>query len=335
MPNGRRVVPSLTFSGKNTDGPLKDYLERVTYTDVASGSSDTVDIELQNIDEKWTGSWYPTKGDSISGKIKFKDWDPGDKTLECGEFVLDDVTFTFGANTAKISAVSAPQSQAFKTRERTKTWEKITIQGIASEIAGRYGMSVKYDAEEIQIEKLEQSDNDSSFLMSLCSDYGLEMKIYKKKITIFDIKTIEEKGPVATLKMKDFEEGVQFQDALTGTYTGARVSYKKDDDSKEITTYVGSEPEEGKKSRTLKINTTCSSEAEAKRKGAAEVNLSNRNLVTMRGDIFPDPKIVAGTNVQLQGFGKLSGKYFIDKVTWEMGEGCTQSLEAHKVQPKV
>lgn len=61
MSNPRKAVPSLSFNGKNVTTKLKEFLESVSYTDVASGDSDSIDISLHNIGMKWMGAWYPKK----------------------------------------------------------------------------------------------------------------------------------------------------------------------------------------------------------------------------------------------------------------------------------
>lgn len=337
MEQGRRVTQTLTFSGKKVDVILKDYIESMTYTDVASGSSDTLSITLQNIDGNWLTKWYPKKGNTVSGGIIFKNWSNGqDKKLNCGTFTMDDIKMKMGPKTADFSCVSAPAKESFKTRERDKTWEKITIQGIASEICGRYGLTLKYSGPSIMIKKLEQSNNDSSFLSKLCEDYGLAMKIYRRKIVIYDIVKIEKKKAVATLSMKNFTD-VSFTDGIYGTYTGARVSYKSANDDKEISIFVGTKGENAKGSRVLKVNETCDSEAEARMKGAAQVNKSNMKATTLSATMFPNPKVCAGVCIRLgDEFGKLKGKYFVDKVTWDVGGSVTsQKIEAHKVKKKV
>ena len=340
MSMGRRAAASFTFSGKNVDAALKDYLEKVSYTDVASGSSDSISISLQNISGIWSSSWYPKIGNTVSGSINLLDWDGdgGNKKLSCGTFIMDEVRMDFGPKTAQFGCVSAPVSESFKTRERDKTWEKITIQGIAQEICGRYGLSLSYSGANIKIRKLEQSENDSAFLMNLCDSYGQAMKIYKNKIVIYDQCAMEAKKAITTLGIKDFINGAaSFTDSIYGTYTGARVSYKKDDSGDEISVYLGLIAEKASGSRVLKVNETCDSKQEARIKGAAAVNKSNMKATTMTGSIFPNPKICAGVCVNLSGdFGKLKGKYFIDKVTWDVGSSATgQKIEAHKVQTKV
>lgn len=183
MSGARKAVATLKFNGKNVDTSLKDYLESVSYEDIASGSSDTLAINLHNITKQWMKGWYPKKGDAVEGGIRFLDWDkPGkDKKILCGQFTLDEIHFSGNPMTAAFNCVSAPASEAFKTRERSKTWENAAIARIAGEIARRYGLALDYSGPDVRIKKLEQSENDSAFLFNLCKDYGLSMKVYKKK----------------------------------------------------------------------------------------------------------------------------------------------------------
>ena len=61
MGDPRRVSAGFRFNGKNMKEELKDYLTSVTYTDVASGSSDQLDITIQNIEMDWLNRKYPVK----------------------------------------------------------------------------------------------------------------------------------------------------------------------------------------------------------------------------------------------------------------------------------
>ena len=335
---GRRVTPSLTFSRKNVDTILSDYLESVSYTDVASGSSDTLSIKLQNINEKWIGAWYPKKGNMVSGKLLFKNWanDGKTKALSCGSFILEEIKTEMRPKTITLSCLSAPLKESFKTRERNKTWEGVTLKQIAKEICKRYSLKLSYSGAEIKIDKLEQGEADSSFLMNLCDSYGFGMKIYRRKIVIYGIIAMEKKKAIATLSRSAFIDAT-ITDGIYGTYTGARVSYRPPDADTDISVYVGYKGEKAKGSRVLKVNESCSSEAEARRKAASAVNKSNMKDTTLSGSLYPNPRICAGVCVRLDDtFGKLSGKYFIDKVTWEVGSGATtQKIEAHKVKKKV
>ena len=339
MSKPRKATTTLKFNGKNVDTSLKDYLESISYEDVASGSSDTLSIKLHNITKQWMKGWYPKKGDAVEGSIKLLDWDKvgKDKKIFCGHFTLDDVSFSGNPMTASFDCVSAPASESFKTRERNKTWENATISGIAGEVAGRYSLSLSYSGPSIKIKKLEQSESDSEFLYKLCKDYGLSMKVYKKKIVIYDQTQMEQKGPVCTLGMDDFvDNNWEARDSLYGVYSGARISYKDPDDDKETSIYVGLKAENAKGSRTLRINETADSAADARRKAAAQVNLSNQDATTISGTIWPNIKVCAGVTVKITDFGKFNGKYFVDKSTMELGEsGTSQKIETHKCQKRI
>ena len=339
MSKPRKATTTLKFNGKNVDTSLKDYLESVSYEDVASGSSDTLSIKLHNITKQWMKGWYPKKGDAVEGSIKLLDWDKvgKDKKIFCGHFTLDDVSFSGNPMTASFDCVSAPASESFKTRERNKTWENATISGIAGESAGRYSLSLSYSGPSIKIKKLEQSESDSEFLYKLCKDYGLSMKVYKKKIVIYDQTQMEQKSPVCTLGMDDFvDNNWEARDSLYGVYSGARISYKDPDDDKETSIYVGLKAENAKGSRTLRINETADSAADARRKAAAQVNLSNQDATTISGTIWPNIKVCAGVTVKITDFGKFNGKYFVDKSTMELGEsGTSQKIEMHTCQQRI
>ena len=336
----RRAIPDVKFNGKNVSKRLQGYLKTLTYTDVAGGESDSISISLQNIDAKWLNEWYPSKGDEISAGISFKNWEKEnqDLYLECGDFILDDIKFSGGPMSASFGALSIPVNEAFKATERTKTWKDVTIRQMAEEISGRYSLELIYDADEIQISSVEQSENtDSAFLYDICKTYGLAMKVYRYKIIIFDKGKYEAKEPVDTISRNDFvDDEWEYLDTLVGTYTGARISYTSGQDNEEISAYVGKIKEDAPGSRVLKVNEQASDLSDAGYKAAAKVNESNESATTISGRIFAKPKIVAGVTVSIEGLGKADGKYFVDKATTEISSGkTTMQVELHKVQERI
>ena len=329
MANPRKTVPDLNFNGKNVNTELEDYLKSVEYTDVASGESDSIKIKLQNISLRWLNGWYPVKGDKIGAYLQFQNWDrEGDNfKLQCGEFVLDEISFSGGPREASIGGLAIPANDSFKTTERTKTWSNVTIKQIGTEVAKKYGLGFSYDADQIKIASIEQSEkSDSAFLYDVCETYGLAMKVYRNKIIIFDKGKYEKKNAVATLRPEDFvDEDWEYLDTLEGTYTGARISYKSGSDNKELSMYVGLKKENAAGSRVLKINEQASDINDAGYKAAAKVNLSNEQATTITGPIFFNRKIVAGVTVTLEG-----------KVTIDTSSnGTKMNVELHKVQTRL
>ena len=340
MSNARKAVPSLSFNGKNVSTKLADYLESVSCEDVASGSSDSIDITLQNIDMKWMNQWYPTKGDKISGTITFQDWNKDGENLKlnCGTFILDEVKFSGGPLKVSIGGVAIPANESFKVRERTKTWKNVTIKNIANEIAKRYGLSLSYSGPTITIASIEQSDKtDSAFLYDLCKKYGLSMKVFNNKIVVYDQTQQEKKAASATITRDSFiDDEWEYTDSIEGTYTGARISYKSGEDNEEISVYLGLKAENAAGSRVLNITEVADDYDAAYYMAAAQVNQSNEQATTISGKIWPNPKICAGICVTISGMGKANWKYFVDKSTVEVSDSrTTQSVELHKCQTRL
>lgn len=310
-----------------------------SYTDVASGESDDVSITLQDIGKEWLGNLMPKRGASLGAKIVLSNWrGSGDRgTLDCGTFVLDDISFSGRPLSCTLKGVSVPSMNDFRTLPMTRTWERTTVQGIASQIAGNAGVSLYYDADGIPIEEIEQNrQTDSSFLRALCEKYGLAMKAYNHKIVIFDIVRYEEKAAVATLQEEDdgMAGGIKVlswssNTTLDGTYTGVNLNYTDPDTEEPIHVTMGSA------GRMYAINTQASSRYDAELQAAAKANSANRGIVTMEATVRADISLVASHCVMASGFGNLDGRYYIDRIAHSLGRGYTMRLSMHKVQEAI
>ena len=113
---------------------MAEYNEGFTYTDPASGESDTISITLTNTDMRWAKKWIPKKGDKLTAKIIEKSWDKAgqEKTFFCGKFCLDDISYSGPELTCTISGVSVPDGNAFRSTQRNRTWKKAVLKEVAS-----------------------------------------------------------------------------------------------------------------------------------------------------------------------------------------------------------
>ncbi len=336
----RSVSADFRFNGKNMKDELKNYLTSVTYTDMASGSSDQLDISIQNIDMDWLNRKYPVKGDQVDGTITFRNWEKEgeDKKISCGIFVLDNIKYSGGPLIAQFGCLAIPANGSFQTRERTKTWKEVTVHGIAKEIARKYGLQLKCYGPDVKINSIEQSQKaDSAFLYDICDTYGMSMKVYNNAIIIYDQTFLEKKRTAAELDREAFvDDNWEYEDSLVGIYTGARISYKSGNDSEEISVYVGMKAENAEGSRVLKIDETADSVSDAYHKAAAKVNRSNESATKLSGEIWANPKICAGATVKVTGMGKADGKYFVEKSTIEVsGSGTKHNVEMHRCQKRL
>lgn len=324
-----------TSSGKadpKLGGKIAAQATGFTYTDIASGQSDSVSITMHDLGMEWLGKLMPTKGASLGAALKLTNWNKGEtnEKFNCGTFVLDDISFSGRPISCVLGGVSVPADDDFKTKKRTKTWEDTTVKEIAAEIAKRAGVALHYDAGTIKITELEQNkQTDSAFLYSLCEKYGLAMKVYNKKIVIFDIVKYENKAAVLPLKESDLLSW-SYETTLDGTYTGVTLSYTDPDSDETISVTIGTA------GRMYELDSQASSRYDAELQASAKANAANREIEKMTVAIRANTKIVASHCIDIEGLGKADGKYYIDKIKHSVGSsGYTMQLTLHKVQVPV
>lgn len=325
----RQATASVTYNGKRIDTKLAECLQSFSYTDVASGESDSLSLNINDRDRKWIKSWFPSKGDTMDATIIMKNWNKVGNTqkINCGSFAIDDFSFSGTPIKLKLEALALPTDSSFKETSRTKTYENTTLENIGKEVAKRAGIKLYYEAPNVSIEKVEQSEKDDcSFYNELVKLYGFAMKIYKNKIVVFSEATYEKKKSVATLTEQNIEPSWSWNTKLCKTYTGAHYEYTNNDKNQTITVEVGSG------SRILKVTDAVSTAAEAERITLAKINEANKSDTTMSVTLtIANRKIIATSCVTISGLGKLNGKYYVEKVTWDIGSGCKQKLELRKV----
>lgn len=319
-------------SSDNTLGnKIEKQITAFTYTDVASGQSDSVSITMHDIGKEWMGEYMPIKGADIGVKIVLTNGEDAG-SFDCGMFVLDDVSFSGRPTSCVLGGVSVPAMDDFKSLPLTRTWEKTTIQEIASKITQEAGVALYYDAGTVQIAEIEQnSQTNSAFLYSICEKYGLAMKVYNHKIVIFDIAAYEEKDIVETIYENEMEDKWSYNTTIEGTYTGVTIHYTDPDSEETINVMMG---EQG---RVYAINTQASSRYDAELQAAAKVNAANRGVETMEITVQAKTGIVASHCIKISGIGKkIDGKYYVDKIRHSIGsKGYTMKMSLHKVQQSI
>lgn len=331
MEEARKSRLTINYKDKDITRGLLDYISKFSYEDSADGESDTLTISLSDKSRKWIGGWMPEKGDRISATIKTYNWNKdGDyRRLFCGDFTLDNLSGSGEPLTLDIGAISGPTAKGFRETSRGKTWKKTNIKKIGTIIASRYGMKLYYDAPVIPIKLAEQSDSDSAFLAALCGTYGMVMKAYKKKIVIYDRERYKAKTAAMTIDRKTYPiDNWGFDDTLTRLYTGGQLTYTNSKTNKEVKKTVG------KKTMLLKLDESADSAADAERKIKAAVNRENHGKTKISISCMGDTRVVAGICITIKNFGsKLSGKYYVDKVTHEIDpeSGYTMQLDLSKV----
>ena len=314
----RKISVSIFYNGHDVSGDLSPYLKSFSYTD-SMDESDSISITLDDRDKRWIGDWIPVNGDRIGASILLENWNyEGEKvTIVCGDFIVDDFTLSGPANECQINGVSAPAASEFKESKRTKTWEKVTVRQIAMEIAAKYGISLVYDTGlDFTVDRQEQNNEvDSSFLKNICNKYGLGIKIYESKLIIWSRQQYDKNPTAFTLEPSSLSGKWSYKSNIQGTYTGAHLAYTDAKKKKGIEVSIGLP------GRILQLNEKAESEADAIRICENKLWDANRKEVTLNMSALPSVFPFTSQNALVKGFGKIDGKYRIDKVTHQVSPG--------------
>ena len=319
----------VKYNGKDITKTITDYIEGFEYKDNASGTADTVTLKLNDTSGKWHGSWIPVQGDYVEPTIKLTNWkkEGDNRKYNCGFFLIDDMSFSAPPAIANVGGIATPINTDFNVTKKSKTWKKTSTKGILSSIAKSAGIGLFYSAQDYPIEELEQSDQENvTFAFNLCSSYNLAMKLYNKKIVVFDQVEYEKKKASFTIKRADVESW-SGKKGMTRQYDGVSISYTDSKKNKTLTYKFMLK----NGSRIMKLNETAENLQDAEVKAKAKLLEHNRQCQTMSIKVKGDTKYISSKCVQLEGFGKLDGKYYIDSVTHskDPGSGYTCSMELH------
>lgn len=323
------IVKTTGTANTSVAEKMERQITAFEYTDVASGQSDSVSITMHDIGKEWMGGLMPIRGADIGVRISAENWEEL-KSFNCGTFILDDISFSGRPTNCVLGGVSVPAMDDFKSLPVTRTWEKATVEQIAAQIAQRAGVALCYDALPVQIAEIEQNQQtDSAFLYQLCDKYGLALKVYNHKLVIFDIVAYEEKEEVASFYEKDMEKW-SYKTTIEGTYTGVNLNYTDPDTEDTINVSIGTS------GRMYSMNTQASSKYDAELQAAAKANQANRSVETMEITIKARSGIVASHCIQILGFGRIDGKYYVDRIKHSVGsKGYTMALTLHKIQKAI
>lgn len=328
----RKASVSILYNGVNASGQLAPYLASFEFTDVASDSSDTISIELNDRDHKWIGPWFPQRGDRLEPTIIAQNWGGEGQTeqIKCGAFRVDDFSFSGGPIRLSMEAVATPADTAFNATERTETYENVTLEEIGQSVADRAGIALFYEGPAITIEKVEQNNQtDSAFYNDLVKKYGLALKIFNDKLVVFSEADYEGKAVKAVLSPEDFDPGWSWNMKTTETYTGVKYQYANSDKNKTFTVTAGGGD------RILECNEPADNLTEATAIALAALNNANKGTVTMSITLKARLSLIASDCIQITGLQNLNGKYFIEKITHSVGSGYKMALDLRRVEDRI
>ena len=332
----RRAHPEVFYNGINITDHIQNDLLSFAYTDNASGSADDVSIVLKDVSKKYMNEWGFEQGDSLTASIITTNWrkDGQIVKLPCGHFVVDEPEYSGRPSVVNLKGNSIPANSNFLYTKRTKAWNNVTLKSIGQEIAKRYGLKLFFDSSRNpKFKKKEQSDeSDSSFLQTAAEESSFGLKVTDKMLILFNEADYEKKDAVAT-----FEEwnstvlSYTFKPTLTDTgYKAVSLKYYDPLKGKLVADTFSLGEIDEKKDKIYKVKKSVSSLNEANLLARSLLRKLNKKQVTAQLEVIGDTRLLAATCIKLEGFGKFSGKYYIDKATHSLS-GYKTSLELHRV----
>lgn len=352
---GRRAWLIVTYNGKDISESLAQYVLSFSYTDNLTGQVDDISITLEDRAELWEADWMPERGATLDITICTYNWSDlysEEQDLQLGKFEIDELEVSSAPNvvTIKAVAISISDDSTLRSTLRSHTWENISIQKAADDIAWQNGMKLQwYCDDNPNIDKLEQNDeSDLDVLQKICDDAGFALKVTTDTIIIFDVEKFEKEDvyaeyyhpgttilnivenqpkPVQTDALLNYS----FKAKIRDVYKKCHVKYAKDKDKSVIeSTFVAPDKKE-KEGATLEVHQQVSSQAEAER--LAKKKLREKNCEEFTGSFSSDGNmgLCAGETIEMLGFGNFSGKYIITKAKHDISSsGFTSSVEIRK-----
>lgn len=327
----RRVELEILY---NNERDLSKYIQSVSFTD-NSDKTDDISITLADRDDKWLNEWFVESGDTLSCKIKLKDWDKNSsvKELNLGLFEVDQVTFS---DTITINAVSSPITSSIRSEKKVKAWEKISLKSIASDISVRSNLSLIYESDYNPFygRKDQDKQSDLEFIEELCVDDGLCMKVTDGKLIIFEEYKydMKEASYTITKDKSDIIGRPSFSRNAKNIYKACEIKYYNSTLDKTFIAYYETSSVTSN-SNVLRFDEDTSDEFDEEklnRKARGRLREQNRAEWTANISLVGDVTYFTGDNFNLVGYGKFDGKYNIESINYSIGSGFLVDINARK-----
>jgi hypothetical protein len=309
----RTPVFEVIYAGVDITADMRPMVRQVTYRDTLHGASDEIEVEIEDRDGRWRGPWFPTKRDEIRLRYGYR----REGLMDAGRFRVDQLDFKGGrkGDRLTIRAMSASVGQALRTR-RTRDFEDTTLRGMVDRIAADHGLEVVGEIADIPFERQTQRDQeDLDYLTQLAEDYGYVVTVRDDRLVFAALADLAGQAPIRTVSPRDLDSW-SVTDRAEGTYKAAEVRYQPPQSRETVTRTVtapGIAADRVTAADTLRREIRVENQAQADARARALLQRENRKQRTGRLTLEGDPRLVAGANLALRGFGQLDGRVQIER----------------------
>jgi len=318
----KQPVVVVSYEAKDITAYISPFLLSVTYTDRLEGESDEIEINLEDKDHRWQNAWYPSKGDKLNLKLGYY----GEPLLPCGDFQIDEIEMAGPPDTVTIRGLAAGIKESLRTR-KSRAYEGKTLKQIAETVAKAHGFKVTGVIPDVKIARATQNqERDLAFLQRLADMYGCVFSVRGNLLVFHLLADLQSRKSVLQIDRKDMKT-YSLRDKTSRVYCAAQVSYWDTKLKKVVTASIDNKGVTGGDS--LIITQRFENKQQAILHAKAALQKANIRQVEGNFTVIGDPRLVSGNNVDLTGFGKLSGSYQIrtSKHTISRSDGYSNDVE--------
>lgn len=331
----RRVRPEILHDNVNVTREIEDFLTSISFTDNITAEPDSVSLSLSDREKRWRSAWRPKMGSVIKCALVISTgWDDAKPTSRfIGTFEIDKFGVSGPPKTSSIEGLSIPQSSTLNRSQKTKAWEKTNFRKVGGDVAKANGMTLYFSAmDNPYYDRVDQEgETDLAFLMRLCSDAGLTLKVANKKLIVMDEAKLE--AAPEKFIIKETDKAIKSYDgdeSLTSLYRSCSVKWT-DPKTKKVRRYTFTPKRPPATNRVLYVNEEVSSESAAKKLAMAKLRDANKAGMTFSVRFAGFLAIYSGETVLLQGFDAFDGKYIITTVSATISKGSETTLSLRRV----
>lgn len=324
----------VLYNGTGISTDIAPYVLDFSCTDNAGDKADDISLTLENRDRIWTKAWAFAEGDKLRVSIDCENWlAQGDSySYACGTYSIDEIEDSGPPSVVAVRAVSSTVTESLRREQKTRAWENLSLQDIAGDLSGEHGLGLLYDAPAVRYERRDQRhESDLAFLSRLAKEAGCRVKVAEEQLILFHGQTYDAKSPGLILTPRNLASW-KLKSQSHSVYNACKVDYWNPSE-KVALTHTYTPPNAPPSGQVLKINKRVESLAAAEELAKSELRAANEHQATGALTFMADPRLFAGSTVELSGFGVLSGAYFIEKIThsYNKSNGWRMSTDVRKI----
>lgn len=216
----------LEIGGKDVTATVRDRLLSLSLTDNDGWESDSVQIELDNRDNRIP---LPKYEEAVKVWLGHED-----KLAAMGSYKVNDSTVSLRPRTLSISCAAADMMKASLKVNKTRGWNEQTLGAIVAAIAKEHGLkfAVSDELTGLQYPQVDQAnESDLNLLTRLGKDYEATVKVANGYLLV----TVKDDGksmtgqllPTVTLNEWDVQPGASIRTVNRQKYAAVACEYRE------------------------------------------------------------------------------------------------------------